>query len=80
MFSKQRQGVIVIMTSVSGMEGSSDAPTISMWLDRGREAEDVKKVNELIEILKDDIELPQASVKVEYQSGNEKDETILEEY
>ncbi|CDQ19337.1 hypothetical protein SAMN05192559_10110 [Halobacillus karajensis] len=56
------------------------SPTISIWLNRGRKANDEKKINELIDILKSEVELPHASIKVEYQGGNENDGILIREY
>ncbi|WP_051254731.1 hypothetical protein [Halobacillus kuroshimensis] len=54
------------------------SPSIIVWLDREAEEGDQRRVDELMDILKNDLEIPHAGLKVDDQSF-EKD-NIIEEY
>ncbi|UOQ44888.1 hypothetical protein MUN89_02735 [Halobacillus salinarum] len=46
------------------------APTLSIWMDRGKEDGDKQKMKEIIDILKKDIHLPQVKVMIHYYAAS----------
>ncbi|MGP4062341.1 hypothetical protein [Halobacillus sp. H74] len=55
------------------------APTLSIWMDRGKEDGDKQKMKEIIDILKKDVHLPQVKVMIHYY-GASADGTISMAY